>query len=167
MKTRTVREINKKASFFRTGLGLKRGVVLVCGGFDPIHAGHISLLEEAARLGNNLVIALNSDSWLEREKGYVLFTWADRKIILDALACVDEVIGFDDRDGTACAALRKVRPSWFCNGPGKNEYTTPESELCRRLDIGSVWNCGGLIIRSSVDSLKRVRNIQTLSDIKD
>ena len=43
-------------------------VVLVTGGFDPIHSGHLSYLYEASELGT-LIVGVNSDAWLERKKG--------------------------------------------------------------------------------------------------
>ena len=43
-------------------------IVLVSGGFDPVHSGHIKLIEEASRYGN-IIVLLNSDKWLENKKG--------------------------------------------------------------------------------------------------
>ena len=43
-------------------------VIVVSGGFDPIHSGHISYLREARKLGDILVVALNSDDWLTKKK---------------------------------------------------------------------------------------------------
>ena len=47
---------------------MQKTVVIVSGGFDPLHSGHISYLESAKRLGDHLVVALNSDKWLSRKK---------------------------------------------------------------------------------------------------
>ena len=49
-------------------------IVVVSGGFDPIHSGHIAYLEEAKKLGDKLIVALNSDDWLIKKKGCLLYT---------------------------------------------------------------------------------------------
>ena len=107
-------------------------VVLVTGGFDPLHSGHISYLNHADHLGEHLVIGLNSDAWLERKKGRAFMPWRERMIILDNLHMVDEVIEFDDSDGTACDAIRKVKEKYpkddiiFANGGDRTAENIPE-----------------------------------------
>ena len=85
-------------------------LVLCTGGFDPIHSGHIEYLNAASKMGDTLVVGLNSDEWLIRKKGKAFMPWAERKCILEALRCVDSVIDFDDSDGTAKDAINKVKP---------------------------------------------------------
>ena len=46
-------------------------VVVVSGGFDPIHSGHIAYFESAKKLGDKLIVALNSDQWLVDKKGNI------------------------------------------------------------------------------------------------
>ena len=71
-------------------------VVLVTGGFDPIHSGHIAYFESARKLGDCLVVGMNSDSWLIRKKGKFFMPSSERTEIIRALKPVDHVILFDD-----------------------------------------------------------------------
>jgi cytidyltransferase-like protein len=83
-------------------------IVLVTGGFDPLHSGHIAYFKAAKALGDHLVVGLNSDDWLTRKKGRPFMPFEERAAIIKELACVDEVIGFNDDDNSACAAILKV-----------------------------------------------------------
>ena len=56
-------------------------IVVASGGFDPIHSGHISYLNHAKKLGDYLIVALNSDEWLRNKKGKSFMTFIERKII--------------------------------------------------------------------------------------
>ena len=80
-------------------------IVLVTGGFDPLHSGHIAYFKEARKLGDKLIVGLNSDEWLTRKKGRPFMPFHERCNIIEELACVDQVIGFNDEDDTACNAI--------------------------------------------------------------
>ena len=84
-------------------------IILVTGGFDPVHSGHISYLNHADHLGDQLIVGLNSDDWLTRKKGRPFMPWQERMIVLDNLHMVDRVIEFDDSDGTAIDAITQVK----------------------------------------------------------
>ena len=86
-----------------------RKIVLVTGGFDPIHSGHIAYLRAARELGDVLVVGVNSDDWLTRKKGRPFMTWEERATIVAAIHDVDRVINFDDTDNSAKDAIRKTR----------------------------------------------------------
>lgn len=106
-------------------------IVLVTGGFDPIHSGHISYLTAAAKLGYKLVVGINSDEWLRRKKGYPFLPYEERKQIVEALQVVDYIIEFDDSDNSACDAIEKILSDTFdtvvfANGGDRNNTTTPE-----------------------------------------
>ena len=75
---------------------------VVSGGFDPIHSGHILYLEAASKLGDKLIVALNSDEWLANKKGKFFMPFNERKKIIENLQMVDEVIGFDDDQSGSC-----------------------------------------------------------------
>ena len=77
--------------------------VLVSGGFDPLHVGHLDLIEAANKLGE-VIVALNSDNWLLHKKGYVFISWEDRRRLLLALKLIVAVVPVTDSDGTVCAA---------------------------------------------------------------
>jgi len=108
-------------------------VVLVTGGFDPLHSGHIEYFKSAKELGDELVVGINSDEWLTRKKGRAFMNFAERKAIIEALEVVDKVIDFDDSDDTASYALYKIQSMYpigtkfiFANGGDRGNATTPE-----------------------------------------
>ena len=83
-------------------------VVLVTGGFDPLHSGHLAYFKAAKQLGDKLIVGLNSDEWLIRKKGKPFMPFHERIEIIKGLSVVDEVISFDDSDDTACGAIYKT-----------------------------------------------------------
>ena len=70
--------------------------IMVSGGFDPIHSGHIAYLKSARKISDYLIVALNSDDWLINKKKTVFMAFEERKNILINIECVDEVMGFED-----------------------------------------------------------------------
>ena len=74
-------------------------IVLVTGGFDPLHSGHIEYFKEAKKLGDILVVGVNSDAWLTRKKGAPFMPLLERTNIVRNFKMVDFVIDFDDDDG--------------------------------------------------------------------
>mgnify|MGYP003122981160 FL=1 len=116
--------------------------ILVSGGFDPPHIGHVRMFKEAAKWGD-VVVAINSDEWLERKKGYVFMPWKERAEIIREFASVSVVTRFDDSDNTACDAIRKFRPDAFANGGDRKKENTPEMDLCDELGIQMLWGIGG------------------------
>ena len=85
-------------------------IIVVSGGFDPIHSGHIAYFKAAKELGDKLVVALNSDDWLINKKGKFFMPFQERKTIIENLLPVDSVIDFiDDEAGSAVNALIKVK----------------------------------------------------------
>ena len=84
---------------------MSKKAVLVTGGFDPIHKGHIEYLRDAKRLGDILYVGLNSDHWLTRKKGHPFMNLENRAIVMQSLSMVVEVIIFIDEDDTSCHAI--------------------------------------------------------------
>lgn len=114
---------------------MSKKVVLVTGGFDPIHSGHIEYFKEAKKLGDKLIVGVNSDEWLTRKKGRPFMPFEERIAILRELACVDKVIGFNDSDDSACHAIFHTLSTHgsdtrviFANGGDRTNITTPEFE---------------------------------------
>ena len=105
-------------------------VVLVTGGFDPIHSGHIDYLNNARSLGDKLIVGLNSDYWLKNKKGRYFMPWDERRAILESLKMVDHVLEFNDNDGTACNAIERVLDIYgnvvFANGGDRSYENIPE-----------------------------------------
>ena len=111
-------------------------IVVVSGGFDPIHSGHISYFKAAKKLGEKLIVALNSDAWLIKKKEKFFMPFEERKIIIENLSMVDEVIDFEDDElGSATQALMKVKKSYpndeiiFCNGGDRTKNNIPEMQI--------------------------------------
>jgi cytidyltransferase-like protein len=119
-----------------------RKKILVSGGFDPPHIGHVRMFQEASEWGE-VIVAINSDEWLMRKKGYVFMPWEERAEIISEFYSVDEVLKFDDSDNTACDAIRKTNPDAFANGGDRKKDNTPEMELCDELGIQMLWGIGG------------------------
>ena len=109
-------------------------IVLITGGFDPLHTGHLAYIEAAKSLGDVLVVGVNSDTWLERKKGRAFMPLRERSAILQALKGVDLVIDFDDQDGSAKDAIRTVRRKYpddhiiFANGGDRTQTNIPEMD---------------------------------------
>jgi len=116
--------------------------VMVSGGFDPVHIGHIRMIIEASKYGDVIVVA-NSDDWLFRKKGFVFMSFDQRAEILASIKGVVKVTGVDDHDGTVCEAISREKPDYFANGGDRKKHNTPEQALCRHLDIEMLWGVGG------------------------
>ena len=133
-------------------------VIIVSGGFDPLHSGHISYLTEASKLGDYLIIALNSDQWLKNKKSKFFLPFEERKSILENLKMVDEVFLSIDQDKTVCKSLEKIRPDIFANGGDRSTEEVPETVICNKHKIKMIDGLGEKI-RSSSDltGLKQIK----------
>jgi D-beta-D-heptose 7-phosphate kinase/D-beta-D-heptose 1-phosphate adenosyltransferase len=138
--------------------------IAVSGGFDPLHIGHIRLFNEARALGDELVVILNNDNWLNRKKGFVMMGQEDRKEILEALDSVGRVIISNhepnSEDYSVCNELSALLPSIFANGGDRFDSNIPEYQMCKKLNIHMMFNVGGDKIRSSCESFKPALNIE-------
>jgi len=120
----------------------EKPTVMVSGGFDPVHAGHIRMIRHAAQYGDVIVVA-NSDNWLFRKKGFVFMEWERRVEILNAIKGVVLVDSVDDTDDTVCEAIRRLKPTYFANGGDRGKSNTPEQAVCEELGIKLLWGIGG------------------------
>ena len=122
-------------------------LIVVSGGFDPIHSGHIAYFNSAKSYGDKLIVALNSDVWLEKKKGRFFMPFDERKVIVESIKFVDEVIGFEDDDKGSCInALEEIKKSYpnddiyFANGGDRDGKNIPEMSV---LDIKFLFSVGG------------------------
>jgi D-beta-D-heptose 7-phosphate kinase/D-beta-D-heptose 1-phosphate adenosyltransferase len=134
--------------------------VLFTGGFDPIHSGHLNVIKQSAQLGS-LIVAPNSDQWLQKKKGAAFQPLYERAEIIKNINHVSDVLtGWDDSDGTACGAIKMFYETYSCsnrntllfaNGGDRTPYTTSkeEIELCGTLGILPIFNVGGFKTQSS------------------
>lgn len=121
-------------------------IVVLSGGFDPIHAGHIRMIQSARLLGDHLIVGVNSDAWLARKKGRAFMPWTHRAEVVKHIVGVHEVLSFDDSDGSACDLLNKVKLKFskseiiFANGGDRTAVNIPEMRL---KDIVFKFGVGG------------------------
>ena len=145
---------------------LKKIIVAVSGGFDPLHIGHLRLFEEAKKLGDELVVILNNDNWLKKKKGYVFMSQNERKEIIKSLIWVDKVIisrhPKDPKDMSVNRELKILKPHIFANGGDRKEDNVPEVEVCRKINCQMVFNVGrgGKIQSSSWLLEKFLKNVK-------
>jgi cytidyltransferase-like protein len=125
-----------------------KNIVLITGGFDPLHSGHIAYFKAAKALGDILVVGVNSDAWLTRKKGAPFMPYKERAEIVRNIVGVDFVIDFNDTDGSAKHAIRMVRASYpqdsiiFANGGDRTNDNIPEMDIADD-NLQFVFGVGG------------------------
>lgn len=143
--------IKKKAST----TARKKTVVAVSGYFNPLHVGHLEMIERAKKLGDKLVVIINNDYQVKLKGSVPFMSLADRVKIIGALRDVDEVFVSIDRDKTVCRSLAQVKPDIFANGGDRKSLgDVPEYDICQKLNITMVDGLGKKI-RASSDLIKR------------
>ncbi len=126
----------------------KKVVVAVSGGFDPLHIGHVRMMEEAKALGTYLVVILNNDNWLRAKKGKPFMQEQERKEIIEALRCVDEVVltkhPENPTDMSVADALAEIKPDIFANGGDRKlgTHAPKESIVCAEIGCKEVFGIG-------------------------
>ncbi len=164
MNKKTVKKVIKS---LKNNKNKKKVVVMVSGGFDPIHIGHIRYIREAKKLGDYLVVVINNDNWLRRKKGKEFMPEVERKEIIEAISGVDEVIisshPKNPKDMSVAKELSIIQPHIFANGGDRTvkDSMDPKSslykerEIHKKFGIQMVYNVGrGGKIRSSSEMLK-------------
>jgi len=138
-------------------------VVAVCGGFDPIHVGHIRHFRDAKKLGDSLVVMLNDDDWLMKKKGYVFMPFEERKEIVESIRHVDKVIPVIDTNGSVAKTLEQLKPDVFAKGGDRKIDNIPKSEIdvCKRLGIKIVFGVGGGKVQSSSLLIEKMKKKPT------
>ncbi len=134
-----------------------KNVIILSGGFDPVHKGHLRMFREASNLGHQVIVGLNSDEWLTRKKGEPLMKFEERKEIIEGCKYVNQVLSFDDKDDTANDLIKKVNELYenknvklyFANGGDRKKGNVPEKTMCKYLGVTMLWGMGGGKIQSS------------------
>lgn len=137
-------------------------IVMVSGGFDPVHIGHVRLFDEARKLGDELVVVINNDNWLKLKKGYVFMPEEERKEIIEAFRAVDRVILSshvkDTEDISISEDIRLLKPHIFAKGGDRHVGNIPGPEVlvCNEIGCEIVNNVGkGGKVQSSSELVKR------------
>lgn len=159
-KTTKKTKIKPKAPKSRKGK-----TVVVSGGFDPIHIGHVRMIKEAkkiAGMGGKLVVIINNDNWLMLKKGFVFMPEIERKEVIEAITGVDKVILTSHKKGTkdisVCVDLAKVRPHIFANGGDRTKKNIPELEVGKKWGMEMVFGVGhGGKVQSSSELVKKLK----------
>ena len=133
-------------------------LAIVSGGFDPVHVGHIELLQKAREKADSLFVIVNNDQFLERKKGKAFMPLKERITIMQSLKGVELALESVDEDDTVCETLTWLRAAYkskfeemlFCNGGDRVEGgDTPEHEICLKIGIKPVYGLGDKIQSSS------------------
>ena len=123
-----------------------KNIVVVSGGFDPVHSGHIAYFKAAKALGDELIVGINSDEWLIRKKGKAFMPMHERQAVVQSIRYVDYVIQFNDDDDSAILLLKLVKQTWpndkiiFANGGDRNESNNREISV---ENVKFVYGVGG------------------------
>lgn len=128
--------------------------VVVSGYFNPIHSGHIKLLNEAKKLGDVLIVIVNNDKQCAL-KGNIFMNEQERIEIIKNLKMVDKAILSIDTDTSVCETLKLIKPNIFANGGDRFKNNIPEAKICKRLGIRMVFNVGGVKTQSSSNLLHK------------
>ena len=128
--------------------------VLVSGGFDRFHEGHLDHIQKASKLGY-LIVVVATDEAMYQKKGRCLSPQGFRRRLLRAVLKYEGIEGrvipsFDD-DGTTTKTLRVMRPNIFAKGGDRVPLNMPQSEIdaCEELGIEIIYGQGGLLNSSS------------------
>ena len=109
----------------------RKSIIIMSGGFDPVHKGHLRMFREASWLGHQVIVGLNSDDWLSRKKGKPFMNFNERKEILEAFRYITD---------------QKI---YFANGGDRGKGNVPEVDTCKELGVILLWGVGGGKIQSS------------------
>ena len=135
----------------------RKSVIVLSGGFDPVHRGHLRMFREASWMGHQVIVGLNSDEWLTRKKFHPFMKFEERKEIIEGFKYVNQVLSFDDTDDTASDVIFKVCSLYkkedvdiyFANGGDRTTDNVPEMDICKELGVEMLWGVGGGKIQSS------------------
>ena len=125
-------------------------IVIESGFFNPLHGGHLDMIEAGAKMGDKLIVIVNNDEQQVMKKGQVILTAENRARLIGALRDVDEVMVAIDEDPTVIKSLEAVALKYpdaelvFANGGDRDsEKAIPEGDVCRQYDIAMVFGVGG------------------------
>ena len=126
-------------------------IVIESGFFNPLHGGHLDMIEAGAKLGDKLIVIVNNDAQQVLKKGKVILTAENRARLIGALRDVDEVLISVDEDPTVIKSLEVIAQKYpgdelvFANGGDRDsEKAIPEGDVCRQYNIEMIFGVGGV-----------------------
>lgn len=137
---------------------MRKNTIVLSGGFDPPHVGHVRMLQEARDYARFVIVLVNSDEWLMRKKGFVFMPVEERMEMIRAIEGVDVVMIAADEDDSVCDSLNMIRPDIFGNGGDRKSDNVPEVKLCEELGIELLWNLGGGKVQSSSELVRKAND---------
>jgi cytidyltransferase-like protein len=130
--------------------------IIVSGYFNPLHGGHLDMIEAAKEMGDHLIVVVNNDIQQMQKKDRIILDEHNRSRLISALRHVDEVVLSIDQDHTQIMTLRHIADTYpedelvFANGGDRDsEKAIPESDVARERNITLVFGVG------SADVVKR------------
>ena len=138
-------------------------VMLVSGGFDPVHKGHIEMIEAAAKQAEEVWVILNNDTWLREKKGKAFMKESEREYIMSRIKGVTRTFVCRPRsatDRTVCDGIYSAVNAYrrdkegelsmaFGNGGDRVPGNIPEADYCASMEVEMVWNLGKKVQSSS------------------
>lgn len=125
-------------------------IVIVSGFFNPLHGGHLDMIEAAARLGDRLIVVVNNDVQQVMKKDKIILPEENRARLMRALRAVDEVVVSIDQDPTVIKTLEFIANQYageelvFANGGDRDsEKAIPEADICHKYNIAMLFGVGG------------------------
>jgi D-beta-D-heptose 7-phosphate kinase/D-beta-D-heptose 1-phosphate adenosyltransferase len=138
-------------------------IVAVSGYFNPLHVGHLEMIQKSKKLGDKLVVIINNDAQVKLKGSVPFMKQEDRIKIISALRDVDEVFLSIDKDKTVCKSLAKIKPNIFANGGDRKSLNdVPEYPICQKLGIDMVDGLGKKI-RASSELIKRAAEAKIIA----
>jgi D-beta-D-heptose 7-phosphate kinase/D-beta-D-heptose 1-phosphate adenosyltransferase len=139
-------------------------IMVLSGGFDPLHVGHIRMIQHARDMAALVVVGVNSDDWLMRRRGRVMTPFAERCELVASIRGVTSAVGFEDADDTAVALIKMVSrlspgaKIAFGNGGDRTSTNVPEVQICNELGVDLVWGVGGDRVESSSGVIEQAQH---------
>ena len=141
----------------------KYKVMLVSGGFDPVHKGHLEMIAAARKLADEVWVILNNDSWLKEKKGKNFMSSDERAYIMSQIkgvkktfVCRPRIPGDKTVNDGIYSAIMTYRREFdgelsmaFGNGGDRGKNNVPEKDYCDSYGVEMVWNLGKKVQSSS------------------
>ena len=141
------KDIDKFSSWLEIERKTHGKVLSTCGGFDPIHVGHVRCLLETANMKEEediFVVIANGDGFLNQKKGYVFMPEPERMEILQAISGVDHVVLWYDGTQNCIGAIEKIKPDIFTKGGDRSSRSRiPEADMCDQVGCDIIFGVGG------------------------